>query len=118
VSGALSPSMEHASGIGLKSVPRPSVAVVFGAGGGIGSALVEALHSADRFGQVIGFSRGSSPSINLLDEASLERAASFVSTKYEVRLVIDATGSFMMSSKGRRKAGAISMRPRSRAPSR
>ena len=92
MTGAFLSSMKHASGIGLSSFPRPSVAVVFGAGGGIGSALVEALRSADRFEQVIGFSRGSSPSIDLLDEASLERAASSVSTKYAVRLAIDATG--------------------------
>ena len=92
MTGASSSLMEHASGISLKSFPRPSVAIVFGAGGGIGSALVEALRSAGRFEQVIGFSRSSSPSINLLDEASLERAASSVSTKYEVRFVIDATG--------------------------
>ena len=84
--------MEHASGIRLSSFPRPGVAVVFGAGGGIGSALVEALRSADRFEQVIGFSRASSPSIELLDEASLEHAAAFAAARGKLRLVIDATG--------------------------
>ena len=92
MTGALSSSMEHALGASLRSFPRPGVSLVFGAGGGIGSALVEALRSANHFEQVIGFSRASSPSINLLDEASLERAASSVSTRYDVRLVIDATG--------------------------
>ena len=92
MTGALSPSMEHASGISLSSFPQPSVAVVFGAGGGIGGALAAALRSADCFEQVIGFSRGSSPPIDLLDEATLERAASSISAKYQVRLVIDATG--------------------------
>ena len=84
--------MEPASGINLKSFPRPSVAVVFGAGGSIGSALVDALRSAECFDQVIGFSRSSSPPIDLLDEASLQHAAAFVATNYDVRLVIDATG--------------------------
>jgi hypothetical protein len=88
----LSSSMKLASRGSLGSFPRPSVAAVFGAGGGIGSAYVEALRSADRFEQVVGFSRSTSPSIEPLDEASLERAASFASARGEVRLVIDATG--------------------------
>ena len=78
--------------VSLGSFPQPGIAVVFGAGGGIGSALVEALRSADRFAQVIAFSRSTSPSIDLLDEASLEHAASVASDMGEVRLVFDATG--------------------------
>jgi NAD(P)-dependent dehydrogenase (short-subunit alcohol dehydrogenase family) len=41
---------------------------------------------------VVEFSRGASPSIDLLDEASLERAAAFAADMGELRLVIDATG--------------------------
>jgi NAD(P)-dependent dehydrogenase (short-subunit alcohol dehydrogenase family) len=96
--------MANASGNGLKSFSRPNVAVVFGSSGGIGTALVEALRSAGRFEQVIGFSRGSSPSIDLLDEASLERAASFVGTKYEIRLAIDATGFLHDAQQGPEKS--------------
>ncbi len=68
------------------------VAVVFGASGGIGDALYKALLASDRFDHVVALSRGSSPSIDLLDEASLERATAFAASKGEIRLVIDATG--------------------------
>ena len=77
---------------GLTSFPRAGTAVVFGAGGGIGGALLAALRAADSFETVVAFSRSTSPSIDLLDEASLERAASFAADKGELRLVIDATG--------------------------
>ena len=76
----------------MESFPERGTAVVFGAGGGIGAALVEALGSVGRFGTVLGFSRNSSPAIDLMDEASLERAAALASQTGELRLVIDATG--------------------------
>ena len=57
--------------ITLESFPKAGVAVVFGAPGGIGGALVEQLRHTGRFDQVLCFDRNSSPSIELLDEASL-----------------------------------------------
>ena len=84
--------LEHGSASKLGSFPQPGIAVVYGAGGGIGRALVEALQRANRFKQVVSFSRTTAPSIDLLDEASLERAASFASALGDIRLVIDATG--------------------------
>jgi NAD(P)-dependent dehydrogenase (short-subunit alcohol dehydrogenase family) len=69
-----------------------SVAVIFGAGGGIGSALTEVLRAGGQFENVIGFSRTTPPEIDLLYEASLERAARLASATGEMRLVIDATG--------------------------
>jgi NAD(P)-dependent dehydrogenase (short-subunit alcohol dehydrogenase family) len=68
------------------------VAIVFGATGGIGAALLEALHASGQFADVIGFSRATSPPIDLLDEASLERAVSGAAGLGTLRLVIDATG--------------------------
>ncbi|MCX7313716.1 MAG: SDR family NAD(P)-dependent oxidoreductase [Alphaproteobacteria bacterium] len=68
------------------------MAVVFGAGGGIGRALVEAIQTAEKFKHVVTFSRSTSPAINLLDEGSLALAASFAADLGELRLVIDATG--------------------------
>jgi NAD(P)-dependent dehydrogenase (short-subunit alcohol dehydrogenase family) len=88
----LVPKAAVAGSAALASFAQPGVAVVFGAGGGIGAALVEAIRATERFSQVIAFSRSSSPSINLLDEASLERAAKLAASIGEVRLVIDATG--------------------------
>jgi NAD(P)-dependent dehydrogenase (short-subunit alcohol dehydrogenase family) len=92
LTGVTKLSTEATSVVDLGSFPKAGVAVIFGAGGGIGSALVEALSSTDSFGHVVGFSRKSSPSIDLLDEASLERAATFAAEMGELRLVIDATG--------------------------
>ncbi len=66
--------------------------MIFGSGGGIGSALVAALSSTDSFRQVVGFSRTTCPPIDLQDEATLERAATFAAEMGELRLVIDATG--------------------------
>nr|WP_089173042.1 SDR family NAD(P)-dependent oxidoreductase [Bosea sp. AS-1] len=76
----------------LASFPKGGIAVVFGGGGGIGGALLDAIRSAERFERVIAFSRSSSPSIDLLDEATIDRAAAFAADQGELRLVIDATG--------------------------
>lgn len=92
MTGELPSSLGTPSSAGQDSFVKAGVAVIFGAGGGIGGALVETLRSAGTFGHVVGFSRRSSPSIDLLDEASLERAATFAAGKGELRLVIDATG--------------------------
>jgi len=92
VTTALDPQPEAATGVGLGSFAPGGVAVVFGAGGGIGGALVEALRTSGRFAEVIGFSRASAPAIDLLDEASLEAAAVVAAGRGEIRLAIDATG--------------------------
>ena len=85
---ALAPKHE----VDLSSLPRAGVAVVFGASGGIGNALIAALKSTDRFQHVAGFGRKTSPPIDLLDEASLERATTIAAELGDLRLVIDATG--------------------------
>jgi NAD(P)-dependent dehydrogenase (short-subunit alcohol dehydrogenase family) len=81
-----------AARVDLESFPKAGVAVVFGASGGIRGALAEGIRAAQRFERVVAFSRNNSPSVDLLDEASLERAAAFAASKGELRLVIDATG--------------------------
>ena len=80
------------AGVDFGWSPQSGVAVVFGAGGGIGAALVEAIRATSKFEHVVALSRSTSPSIDLLDEASLERAAAFAADLGELRLVIDATG--------------------------
>jgi len=76
----------------FESFPRDGVAVVFGAGGGIGAALVSALRATDCFREVAAFSRDSTPAIELQDEASLAESAQFAAEMGALRLVIDATG--------------------------
>ena len=76
----------------MSSFPKDGVAVVFGANGGIGGALVQGLNSSGRFKNVVCLSRKGSPSIDLLDEESLERAARVAADMGELRVVIDATG--------------------------
>jgi NAD(P)-dependent dehydrogenase (short-subunit alcohol dehydrogenase family) len=92
VTGEIEPEDETADRVELGSFPQAGVAVVFGAGGGIGAALVEAVRAAGKFKHVVSFSRSTSPAIDLLDEGSLERAAAFAADLGELRLVIDATG--------------------------
>lgn len=88
----VAPSGAASARVDLGTFPQPGVAVVFGAGGGIGAALVQAIRAADRFEHVIAFGRHTSPAIDLLDEASLEAAASFAADLGDLRLLIDATG--------------------------
>jgi NAD(P)-dependent dehydrogenase (short-subunit alcohol dehydrogenase family) len=53
-------------------------ALVIGATGGIGAALVAALQADPRYEQVLGLSRCSSPPVDLLDEGSIKAAADYV----------------------------------------
>jgi NAD(P)-dependent dehydrogenase (short-subunit alcohol dehydrogenase family) len=55
-----------AAKLGLGLSPVGGVAVVFGASGGIGGALAEALRKAETFAHVIALSRASAPAIDLL----------------------------------------------------
>lgn len=92
MTGPIEPYGAMAGRLDFASFPTAGVAVVFGASGGIGMALLEVIQAAGRFTHVVGFSRSTSPSIELQDEASLERAAAFAANKGELRLVINATG--------------------------
>ena len=55
-----------------------SGAIIIGATGGIGGALVEKLSSDGNFESVVGLSRHSVPAINILDESSITAAANHV----------------------------------------
>lgn len=79
------------------------VALVIGAGGGVGGALVSVLASRSNGlngltgPSVLALGRGTTPPLDLFDEASVAAAASWVSAECEkqgrpLRLVIDATG--------------------------
>ncbi len=68
-----------------------SVAVVIGAGGGIGAALLDALRASGDYREVVAFSRASSPRVDITDEASIRDAAASLAPAVPL-LVIDATG--------------------------
>lgn len=73
--------------------PENGIAMVIGTGGGIGAALLQALRQRDGFAQVLGFGRASDPALDLLDEASIEKAARHVAAlPGELRLLFDASG--------------------------
>ena len=69
------------------------LALVIGAHGGIGRAVADRLSNSEIDCDVIGFSRESTPPIDLNSETSIESAARFVSAQAaEIRLVLVATG--------------------------
>ena len=77
----------------MTGFPSGGTAVVIGASGGIGAAILETARRSGLFEHVIGLSRTSKPKLDLLDETSIRTAAEHVrATGKEIRLVFDATG--------------------------
>lgn len=73
--------------------PAGGLALVVGASGGIGAALLARLQADPRFAQGLGLSRRSQPALDLLNEASIAQAAAHVAgLGLPLRLLIDATG--------------------------
>ncbi len=71
------------------------LAVIVGAHGGIGAALLSALGTSpwqDQFSAVIGLGRRTTPALDLLDEASIMACAAHVAGLGRLGLLIDATG--------------------------
>ncbi|KKB08258.1 SDR family NAD(P)-dependent oxidoreductase [Devosia chinhatensis] len=76
----------------LASFPSGGLAVIFGASGGIGDALTDAVVATERFERVIGLSRRAGD-FDLTNAESIEKAAAALSaTGLPLRLVIVATG--------------------------
>jgi NAD(P)-dependent dehydrogenase (short-subunit alcohol dehydrogenase family) len=76
----------------LASFDRGGIALVVGAGGGIGAALEAALRDGGGFAEVLGTRRDGPLRLDLLDEASIATAVETVAARGELRLAIDATG--------------------------
>jgi NAD(P)-dependent dehydrogenase (short-subunit alcohol dehydrogenase family) len=77
----------------LESFPAGGLAVVVGASGGIGGALLARLAGEPSFQGVVGLGRDSVPPLDLTSEETIARAAAHVAgTGHEPRLVVDATG--------------------------
>ncbi len=81
-------------------------ALVFGATGGIGSAVAERLEGDPRFAAVVRLSRSSDPAIDLTDEASVSAAAKVVGEQYgAIDLLFDATGTLSVTGADGQPAG-------------
>jgi NAD(P)-dependent dehydrogenase (short-subunit alcohol dehydrogenase family) len=77
----------------LESFPGDGLAVVVGATGGIGGALLAHLAGERSFRGVVGLSRGGAPPLDLTSEETIAHAAAHVAGMgRELRLVVDATG--------------------------
>lgn len=77
----------------LSSFPEDGLAVIIGARGGIGSALLDSVQASPRFAACIGFSRSGAPALDLLSETSIAKAAASIAAHGRPpRLIIDATG--------------------------
>ncbi|MET4700534.1 NAD(P)-dependent dehydrogenase (short-subunit alcohol dehydrogenase family) [Constrictibacter sp. MBR-5] len=72
--------------------PQGGIAVVVGAGGGIGAALLHGLEARGDFARVVGCGRTAAIGLDLLEESSIAAAAAQLRDLGELRLVIDATG--------------------------
>jgi len=71
----------------------PTIAVVVGASGGIGNAVVAQLVAGGLFRHVIGLGRGTTPPLDLTSEVTIAAAAHDVAALGgDVRLVVVATG--------------------------
>ena len=76
----------------LASLPQGYRALVIGAAGGIGAALVRALAADARCVGVTGLHRQSSPPIDFADEAGLAAAAAALAGQAPFQLIINAAG--------------------------
>jgi NAD(P)-dependent dehydrogenase (short-subunit alcohol dehydrogenase family) len=75
------------------SLSELGLAIVAGAQGGIGAALLQVLERSEQCARVVGLSRHVTPAFDLLDEASIRhRTQAVQSDGLLLRLVIDATG--------------------------
>jgi NAD(P)-dependent dehydrogenase (short-subunit alcohol dehydrogenase family) len=76
----------------FRCLPAGGVAVIIGATGGIGHALVDAAQQSGQFGAVLALSRRSNPVLDVESEPSVHKAAQYAAEQGEIRLVVNATG--------------------------
>jgi len=76
----------------MQSLPEAYQALVIGASGAIGSALVSQLQGDPRCGRVWGIARNSQPAIDFNDEPTVARAAAEIRTQGPLHLIILAAG--------------------------
>ncbi len=87
----------------MLSLPEGYRAVVIGASGAIGQALLQQLQHDPRCAAVIGVSRQCSPGLDLLSEASIAACAQALAGQGPFHLVVDATGALTVHGRGPEK---------------
>jgi NAD(P)-dependent dehydrogenase (short-subunit alcohol dehydrogenase family) len=87
----------------MHSLPEGYRALVIGASGAIGSALVQQLQSDPRCASVLGVSRQSTPGLDLLSELSIQACALALAAQGPFHLVLDATGALTVNGRGPEK---------------
>lgn len=83
----------------MKSLRDGYAALVVGASGGIGTALVQALRADSRCARVHEWSRSRPPAVDLLDEPSIAAAAATLRDAGPLHLVVCATGVLQWSDR-------------------
>lgn len=83
----------------MNSLPQGYRALVVGASGAIGGALVQALHADPRCGHVHALSRSSDPPLDLTDEARIAAAAQALRAHGPLHLVFCATGTLQVNGR-------------------
>ena len=77
----------------INFLPKESSAIVIGANGGIGQAILNVIKSDFAFKNIYSFSRKSDISFNYYSEKSIKEIADYIITKAEdIRLIINCTG--------------------------
>lgn len=87
----------------MLSLPEGYRALVIGASGAIGNALLQQLQSDPRCASVSGVSRQSAPGLDLLDESSIAACAQALAGQGPFHLVVDATGALTVNGRGPEK---------------
>lgn len=92
---------DRATSAVMKSLPQDHRALVLGASGGLGSAVLARLAADPRCGEAVGLSR-SADGLDVTDEASLARAAAGLAGEFD--LIFIATGALEIDGRGPEKA--------------
>ena len=87
----------------MHSLPQGYRALVIGASGAIGRALLTQLQRDPRCAAVLGVSRQSTPGLDLLSEPSIAVCAQVLAAQGPFHLVLDATGALTLNGRGPEK---------------
>jgi len=87
----------------MQTLPDGYRALVIGASGAIGSALLQLLQSDPRCDLAWGVSRHSTPALDLLSETSISACAQALAMHGPFHLVLDATGALTLNGRGPEK---------------